>query len=78
MISTTVDERLSLLEARLNQLQQLLEERLPATPPSENKAKRGWQSILGTFANDSLYDEAMRYGADWRQSQQEDSNEASG
>jgi hypothetical protein len=78
MTSTTVDERLSLLEARLNQLQQLLEERLPATSLAESKAKRGWQSILGTFTNDTLYDEAMRHGADWRQSQQDDSNEASG
>ncbi|WP_395143006.1 hypothetical protein [Armatimonas sp.] len=77
MASATVNERLSLLEARLNQLQQLLDEHLPSVSSSDNKAKRGWQTIVGTFANDPLYEEAMRRGQEWRQSQHEDSSKAS-
>jgi hypothetical protein len=55
-----------LLETRLDALQRLIEERLLPNPAKE---KRGWQVIVGTFADDPLYEEAMRLGRKWRKSQ---------
>jgi len=66
MATETVEERLVTVETRLDALQRLLEERLPQNP---NKEKRGWQAIIGTFADDPLYEEAMRRGREWRESQ---------
>lgn len=66
MATGTLEERLTLLETRLDTLQRLIEERLPQNPPKE---KRGWQAIVGTFADDPLYEEAMRLGREWRESQ---------
>ena len=66
MATGTVEERLMLLETRMDQLQRLIEARLPQNPAKE---KRGWQAIVGTFADDPLYDEAMRLGRQWRESQ---------
>jgi hypothetical protein len=58
------------LETRLDSLQQLLNELLPPPPTKE---KRGWQAIVGTFADDPLYEEAMRLGREWRDSQRDES-----
>jgi len=66
MATETVEERLVTVETRLDALQRLLEERLPQNP---NKEQRGWQAINGTFADDPLYEEAMRRGREWRESQ---------
>lgn len=66
MATATVEERIAALETRLDSLQQLLNERLPQPNAKE---KRGWQAIVGTFANDPLYDEAMHLGREWRESQ---------
>ena len=65
MATETVEERLETLETRLDTLQRRMEERLPQSP---NKVKRGWQAIVGTFADDPLYEEAMRLGREWRES----------
>jgi hypothetical protein len=70
MAATTVEERLSALELRLEALQRQLDERLLQT--TQTKEKRGWQAIVGTFANDPLYDEAMRMGQEWRNTQHDD------
>ena len=70
MATETLEERLAKLETRLDTLQRLFEERI-AQPP--NKEKRGWQAIVGTFANDPLYEEAMRLGREWRISQFDES-----
>ena len=70
MATETVEERLMVLETRLDALQRLIEERLPSTPTQE---KRGWQAIVGTFADDPLYEEAMRLGRQWRESQRDES-----
>jgi len=72
MTAGTVEERLTTLETRLEALQRLLDERLPETAAKE---RRGWQAIVGTFANDPLYDEAMRLGREWRESQHEELDE---
>lgn len=75
MATATTEKRLTELEIRLDTLQRLLEERLPATPQSGAKEKRGWEAIVGTFANDPYYEEAMRLGREWRESQRADSDE---
>lgn len=54
-----IDEANSLLYPSLNSLAKA------ATP----KPKRGWKAIVGTFADDPLYDEAMRLGREWRENQ---------
>ena len=66
MPAGTMEERLEALETRLDLLQRQVEERTPSTPP---QAKRGWKAIVGTFADDPLYQEAMRRGREWRESQ---------
>ena len=67
MPSPTTKERLNSLETRLTDLQRQFEERLlSATTP---KHKRGWKAIVGTFENDPLYEEAMRLGRQWRETQ---------
>ncbi len=61
----TIEERLVTLETRLDALQGQALACLPRTAPT--KTKRGWKAIVGTFANDPLYDEAMRLGREWRE-----------
>ncbi len=38
----------------------------------EKEKKPWWEQIAGTFANDPIYDEAMRLGREYRLSQRED------
>jgi hypothetical protein len=59
-------DRLGTLETWLDTLQRQFEERLPEAKP---RAKRGWKAIVGTFADDPLYEEAMRLGRTWRETQ---------
>lgn len=70
MATDTLEERLNTLETRLDTLQRQFEERLAQSPKKE---KRGWQAIVGTFTDDSLYEEAMRLGREWRESQCDES-----
>ena len=72
MATETVEERLTTLETRLDTLQRLFEAQ--RTQPSK-KEKRGWQAIVGTFPNDPLYEEAMRLGRTWRESQFDEADE---
>ena len=66
MAAETLEERVTVLEARLEMLQHLVTEQQVLSPTKE---KRGWQAIVGTFADDSLYEEAMRLGRNWRAAQ---------
>ena len=66
MATANLEERVTTLETRLDSLQRLLDDRLPQTATKE---KRGWEAIVGTFADDPLYEEAMRLGREWRESQ---------
>ncbi len=65
---------------------QLLEERVAALEEEVARMKKerrtlpstkleGWQRIYGTFANDPLYEEAMRLGREYRESQREASQD---
>jgi hypothetical protein len=67
--TATLDERLTTLEMRLDSLQRLIDDRLPQNGA---KQKRGWRAIVGTFADDPLYDEAMRLGRAWRALRQDE------
>jgi len=71
MALETVEERVETLEARMDALQRALEERLPQNPI---QMKRGWQAIVGSFAEDPLYEEAMCKGRAWREAQHDDND----
>ncbi len=61
MATVTVEERLSALEDKVAQL--LIEK--GAKP---NQELPWWERIVGTFKDDSEYDEAMRLGREYRES----------
>ncbi len=58
MTKKTLNVRVAELESELTTLKQ----RLPPEPA-------GWRSIIGAFANDPAFDEAMRLGREYRESQ---------
>ena len=66
MAAETLEDRLKTLETRFDTLQRLFEARYIQSPTRE---KAGWQAIVGTFVDDPLYEEAMRLGREWRESQ---------
>ena len=57
MATHTIEERLAALESEVNLLKQ-----------RQGNAKPWWQAIVGTFKDDPAYEEAMRYGREWRES----------
>ncbi len=61
MTTAQLERRLAALEAELSQLRAVLEEK--ASPD-----QLGWRRIIGSFANDPAFDEAMRLGREWRES----------
>ncbi|AFY47073.1 hypothetical protein Nos7524_1182 [Nostoc sp. PCC 7524] len=64
MLTPEIETRLAILETEVARLKQ----QLPVTPIP------WWQNILGTFANDPAYDEAMQLGQQYRQSLRPDSD----
>jgi hypothetical protein len=56
-----IELRVTALEAEVAQLKQRLD---AVTEP----AKPWWQQIYGTFADDPMYAEAMRFGREYRES----------
>jgi hypothetical protein len=60
MPSTQLEHRVAALETEVAKLKHKLEERETSTP--------WWEQIVGTFANDPIYDRAMRLGRQYRQS----------
>jgi hypothetical protein len=58
----SVEERLTQLEQRVREM----EERLllqNATPVAE---KRGWRAAVGVFADNPHFEDAVRFGREWR------------
>lgn len=55
----TLEERVALIEKELEQLRQQL-------PPPQ---KTGWRKLLGAFDNDPDFDEIIRLGKEYRNSQ---------
>jgi len=60
MTSARLEQRVAALEAAVAKLQRKLEEREPSKP--------WWEQIAGTFANDPIYEYAMRLRQQYRQS----------
>jgi hypothetical protein len=56
-----LEERLTLLEAEVDRLKRKIEPN-PADSP-------WWEKIAGTFAENSAYDEAMKLGREYRESE---------
>ena len=63
MASETLEARLSALETEMAQLKQRLDQ---GTTP---KTTHWVEQIYGIFADDPLFEEAVRYGREWRDSQ---------
>lgn len=61
MAARELELRVAALEAEMAQVKQKIE---AVTEP----AKPWWRQIYGTFANDPLYEEAMRLGREYRES----------
>ena len=57
----TLEDRIALIEAELEALKRKLENKEESKP-------RGWRSVVGVFANDPEFEEAMRLGREYRES----------
>ena len=62
MSAQTIEERLTAVEAELQQLKREKEQNQP-----QEKHIPWWEQIRGEFKNDPMYDEAMRRGREWRE-----------
>ena len=65
MSNTEIETRISVLEKELSLLKNKFEK-------IEKKEEPWWKQIAGTFADDPIYDEAMRLGREYRLAQRED------
>jgi hypothetical protein len=63
-----LETRVALLEAEVARLKHKLEPDSSPTP--------WWEKIVGTFADNSAYDEAMQLGREYRESQHSDSTDS--
>lgn len=63
MSNTEIETRLAHLETEVAHLKAQLQ-----SAPAKTQEKPWWQEILGSFANDPDYDEAMRLGREYRES----------
>jgi hypothetical protein len=60
-----LEQRVAALERELAELKATVGER----------PKQGWESTIGAFANDPLFDEAVRLGREWRDEENKDRGE---
>ncbi len=56
-----LESRITILEAKVTQLQDKLETVAPETKP-------WWEYVVGAFADDPAFEEAMRLGREYRES----------
>ena len=65
MSAQSIEKRLAALEADIAEIRK----RLDPSPANKPEAAESWvDKIYGTFANDPIYDEAMRLGRKYRES----------
>ena len=65
MSNTELENRISVLEKEVAFLKQKIEK-------DEKSKEPWWKQRIGMFANDPIYDEAMRLGREYRLSQREE------
>jgi transcription elongation GreA/GreB family factor len=61
-MTDTVEERLTHLEDRVREM----EERLRTSSVAVPTAKRGWRAFVGVDANNPGFEDAVRFGREWR------------
>ena len=74
MATRTLEDRMTAMEQELEQLKQQLQADLP------RNIEPGWKQIVGVFKDCPEFEEAVRLGREWRESQrmvyEEESGEA--
>jgi hypothetical protein len=65
MTNTELESRISILETEMALIKSKIEK-------NEETKTPWWEEIAGTFADDPIYDEAMRLGREYRLAQRED------
>ena len=70
MPNPTIEERLSALEIEVTRLKQ----GASVDGATSNPIPLWWEEIRGRFKDDSAYEEAMRYGREYRESLKPDDN----
>ena len=68
MSPQTVEERLSAVEAKLEEIAQSNNQHGEKTDAGEEP--RGWQRLVGRFAGNPLFESAVRRGREWRESEE--------
>ena len=66
MSAQTIEERLTALETELQELKREREQKQEQDKEAEKP--RGWRSIVGIFADDPEFEEAVKAGKEWRDS----------
>jgi len=69
MTTAQIEKRLAALEAEVAKLKSSSTSPPPTSPSSPPKKKQWWNEIAGVFANAFMFDEAMRLGRKWRESE---------
>ncbi len=71
MSTSTIEERLTTLEAKVEKIQQ------QATDKAADKSDDNihwWERIIGVFENNSEFEAAVHYGQKWRMSESASDN----
>ena len=64
---TLIEKRLDKLESEIAEIKLMLTQKITPVKP-------WWEEITGTFAEDPAFEEAMKIGKKYRQSEQDDSD----
>jgi hypothetical protein len=70
MADESLEKRVAALEQEVARLRELIE-------ANKQEERPGWEKIVGSFANDPIYEEAMRLGREYRESQRPKSRRTS-
>ena len=63
MSTPTLEERLAVLEAKVEEIEQQRE------ADKSDKSVPWWERFVGIFENNPAFEEAVRYGQEWRASE---------